>query len=97
MTDKIFDFAGSNFSVQAANGQAWALTHFLMDRHMDELMQFYTKMAVDDFETERNEAWRNKTLETFRACTGDLDAMELEWRTYMRSLRTDLEQIADKM
>lgn len=97
VTDKIFDFAGSSYSVQAAYGQAWALTHFLTERHLPELMKFYKMMAVDDFESPRDEAWRKKTLETFRECMGDLDALETEWRRYMRSLKTDLEQIAANM
>ncbi|MGI9473902.1 MAG: DUF1570 domain-containing protein, partial [Rubripirellula sp.] len=97
VTDKIFDFAGSSYSVQAAYGQAWALTHFLMDRHLPELMSFYEKMAVDHFETKRDEAWRQKTMETFRECLGDLDALEIEWRRYMRTLKTDLEKIAANM
>jgi hypothetical protein len=97
VTDKIFDFAGNSFSVQAAYGQAWALTHFLMDRHLSELMQFYKQMAVDNFQTDRDDAWRTKTLDTFRDCFGDLDALHLEWRKYMRSLKTDLEKIADDL
>ncbi len=97
VTDKIFDFAGSSFSVQAAYGQAWALTHFLMDKHLEELMEFYKLMAKDDFETERNEAWRQKTLATFRECFGDLGTLEREWRSYMRTLKTDMEQLADKI
>ncbi len=95
VTDKIFDFAGSSFSMQAAYGQAWALTHFLMEKHLPKLIDFYGKMAVDDFETDRDEAWRSKTIETFRDCFGDLEQLELEWRRYMRSLKTDLEQIAE--
>jgi hypothetical protein len=95
VTDKIFDYAGSNYSTQAAYGQAWALTHFLMDEHLPELLQFYSKMAVDDFETERNDAWRTKTMDTFRECFGDLDQLEVEWRKYMRALKTDLELVAN--
>lgn len=97
VTDKIFDFAGTNFGVQAAYGQAWALTHFLMDRHLPKLMQFYKKMAVDDFHTPRDQAWREKVLDTFAECFGDLDELEREWRSYMRDLKTDLELIADEL
>jgi hypothetical protein len=97
VTDKIFDYAGSNFGVQAAYGQAWALTHFLMDEHMPGLMKFYKEMGVDDFETVRDEAWRQKILTTFRQCIGDLDQLELEWRSYMRRLKTDIELLVDKL
>lgn len=67
VTDKIFDFAGTSFSVQAAYGQAWALTHFLTKEHLPELIRFYQAMAVDDFETTRDEAWRTKTMNSFKA------------------------------
>lgn len=97
VTDRIFDFAGNGFSVQAAYGQAWALTHFLMDRHLPELVQFYQAMAVDGFETPHDEAWRAKTLAAFRGSFGDLDELEKEWRAYMRGLRTDIEKLADKL
>ncbi len=97
VTDEIFDFAGSNFSIQAAYGQAWALTHFLMDRHLPELIEFYKQMAVDSFQTSRDQAWRNKVLDAFRECFGDLDQLELQWRQYMRELKTDLELIADEL
>ncbi len=97
VTDKIFDYAASNMGTMAAYGQAWALTHFLMDQHLPELMKFYREMAVDDFEVKKDEAWRQQTLQTFRECFGDLDELESEWKRYMRSLKTDLELIADKM
>jgi len=95
VTDKIFDYAGSHFAVQAAYGQAWALTHFLMDKHLPELVEFYEKMAVDNFETSRDEAWQQKTMATFRECFGDLTKLENEWRRYMRQLKTDLELVAE--
>jgi hypothetical protein len=97
VTDKIFDYAGSNFSVLAAYGQAWALTHFLMDQHMGELMKFYKKMAVDNFDTLRDDAWREKTFATFQECFGDLEKLELEWRRYMRDLKTSDELLAEKL
>jgi hypothetical protein len=97
VTDQIFDRAGSHFSVLAAYGQAWALTHFLMDKHLDKLIEFYKKMAVDDFETERDDAWREKTMNTFKECFGDVVQLELEWRRYMRDLRTSDELLADKL
>jgi hypothetical protein len=97
VTDKIFDYAGTNFSVMAAYGQAWALTHFLMDRHMPELMEFYKKMAVDNFDTPRDDAWREKIFTTFKECFGDVQRLELEWRKYMRELKTSDELLAEKL
>ena len=97
VTDRVFDEAGDHFSVLAAYGQAWALTHFLMNRHLGKLIEFYKKMAVDSFETKRDEAWREKTLSTFKDCFGDLQKLDLEWRSYMRNLKTDEEILTDAM
>lgn len=97
VTDQIFDSSVSNFGTMAAYGQAWALTHFLMDRHMDKLMEFYKKMAVDTLESDRDQAWRDKVLATFRECFGDLEKLELEWRGYMRGLKTSDEELAKRL
>lgn len=94
VTDRIFDFAGNHFTAVAAYGQAWALTHFLMDRHMDELVEFYRRMATDEQDTVRDDRWRNKLLATFVECFGDMQTLEMEWRRYMRTLRTDRELMA---
>ena len=54
-------------------------------------------MAVDDDETERDDAWREKTMNTFKECFGDTVKLEHEWRRYMRELRTSDELIAENM
>ena len=97
VTDRIFDYAATNSSTLAAYGQAWALTHFLMEEHLAELLEFYKRMAVDTLETPHDDAWRAKTLSTFKDCFGDLNRLESQWRAYMRGLRTDLEKIRHKM
>ncbi|TWU56863.1 hypothetical protein Poly51_27810 [Rubripirellula tenax] len=97
VTDRIFDYASTNGSVMSAYGQAWALTHYLMNEHLNELLAFYKKMAVDDFKVERDDAWRDKTFATFKECFGDIETLELEWRRYMRDLKTDDELLADKL
>jgi hypothetical protein len=91
VTDRIFDFAGNQFTAVAAYGQAWALTHFLMNRHTDQLIKFYRQMATDTEDTQRDDQWRNKLLATFVECFGDMETLELEWKRYMRELRTDRE------
>jgi Protein of unknown function (DUF1570) len=96
VTDRIFDYAGNQFTAVAAYGQAWALTHFLMNNRTDQLVQFYREMATDTEDTERDDQWRNKLLATFVECFGDMDALELEWQRYMRNLRTDRESLMQK-
>ena len=97
VTDQIFDKASSELGVHAAYGQSWALTHFLTKKHLPKLVNFYRKMAVDDFEAVHDEAWRTKVMDTFRECFGDLVTLEQDWRSYMNGLETDLEKIADDL
>lgn len=84
-----------------AYGQAWALTHFLFDQRFDSLMKFYKRIG----EIEKQDG--EPTVETFNArasqlvkifdeCFGDRTTLELEWRRYMRGLRTDIELLAEE-
>ena len=41
--------------------------------------------------------WREKTFATFKECFGDLEKLELEWRRYMRDLKTSDELLAEKL
>ncbi len=71
-----------------AYGQAWALTHFLINKHFDELVKFYKathdlKESEEETLKERNE----KLLAKFQEVFPDLPALELEWRRYMRGLK----------
>ncbi len=45
VSDRVFDYAQSNGAVLAAYGQAWALTHFLMETRFTKLMSFYEKLG----------------------------------------------------
>jgi hypothetical protein len=72
-----------------AYGQAWALTHFLMDRHFDKLFQWYTLIANKPANKPITE---QELVESFDQVFGqDKSALDLEWRQYMRTLKTDLE------
>ncbi|MCM2370990.1 DUF1570 domain-containing protein [Aporhodopirellula aestuarii] len=84
-----------------AYGQAWALTHFLFDRRFDSLMKFYKRVGQLKREDElTEEIWKaraNTLLEIFDECFGDRTTLELEWRRYMRGLKTDTERLAEEM
>jgi hypothetical protein len=92
VTDKVFDFAASHSAHLAAYGQAWALTHFLMERHFDGLMEFYNRVAELDSE----KILRSDIVKIFEETIGDLTSVENEWRSYMRGLKTDLEVILNE-
>jgi hypothetical protein len=82
-----------------AYGQAWAMTHFLFDRHFDQLMQFYKKIgALEDFAPNTTLGEKGELLlKIFDEIFGDRATLELEWRKYMRGLRTDMERLAEEI
>ena len=91
--DQIFDYAGTHASTVHAYGQAWALTHFLMERHFDEFIAFYRRLGEMPPEVQ----FSQEVLTTlFNECIKkDRRALDIEWRSYMRGLKTDLEIILD--
>ena len=89
----------------AAYGQAWALTHFLFNRHFDRLMKYYetiTEIPIPDIDPDLPEeelkkrflSRADKMVEAFDEAFGDRDRLQVEWRRYMSRLRTDLEKHA---
>ncbi len=92
--DQIFDYAGSHASTVHGYGQAWALTHFLMERHFDGFIAFYRRLGEMPPEVQFSQA----TLTTLfnEAIKKDRRALDTEWRTYMRGLKTDLEIILNE-
>lgn len=79
-----------------AYGQAWALTHYLFNRRFDELMKFY-KLTHDVGDEQTTVKERGERLTAaFKETFGDTASLELEWRRYMRTLRTDMELLAEE-
>ncbi|WDQ18824.1 DUF1570 domain-containing protein [Rhodopirellula sp. P2] len=79
-----------------AYGQAWALTHYLFTERFDELIQFYGKSRKIPADTPPKEK-AMKLVELFGECFGDQVTLELEWRRYMRTLKTDMEQLSEEL
>jgi hypothetical protein len=79
-----------------AYGQAWALTHYLFTERFDELIQFYGKSRKISADTDPREKG-TELVELFNECFGDRVTLELEWRRYMRTLKTDMEQLAEEL
>jgi len=89
ITDRIFDATTSHEATLHAYGQSWALTHFLMERHFDELMTYYRRLGEMPPHVMLNP---HVLTEIFNdAFAKDRPRLETEWRAYMRSLKTDLE------
>jgi hypothetical protein len=92
--DQIFDYARSLGATLHGYGQAWALTHFLIEKHFDELMRFYKALGElppdINFTPEVLNALFDRTFGSDRA------SLEQEWRSYMRTLKTDIEEVLNK-
>jgi hypothetical protein len=92
--DQIFDFAGNHVSKVAGYGQAWALTHFLMERHFDRFMTFYRRLGEMPPDLILSAEVVNALFdESFKGVPRK--SLEAEWRTYMSGLRTDLELVLE--
>lgn len=89
--DQIFDYAGSLGATLHGYGQAWALTHFLMEKHFTEFMRYYKQLGEMPPDVNLSPDLL-KTLfdNTFGS---DRAALDGEWRSYMRSLKTDEELV----
>ena len=91
--DHHFDYAGNHASRVAGYGQAWALTHFLMERHFDEFIAFYRRLGEMPPEVHFSQ---EVLTSVFNECVKrNRRSLDSEWRTYMRGLKTDLEIILD--
>lgn len=95
VTDRIFDDAASDLATLHAYGQSWALTHFLMDQHFEKLMNFYARMSEEDTTDMLVGEWRIRVFEIFSDEFGDLALLEDDWRRYMRSLKTDMQELME--
>ena len=94
VSDKIFDLAASSVGELHGYGQGWALTHFLMNERSDELMGFYRRLGELPAHTLLT---ADVVLEVFDVSfSGKREDLEFEWRSYMRTLKTDLEKVLDE-
>lgn len=91
--DQIFDYAASHGAKVHGYGQAWALTHFLMERHFEEFIAFYRRLGEMPPEVQFSQ---EVLTSVFNECIKkDRRGLDIEWRTYMRGLKTDMEIILD--
>lgn len=78
-----------------AYGQAWALTHFLFTERFEDLIRFYGKSRSVSADIPLDEKGR-ELIKVFNECFGDPVTLELEWRRYMRTLKTDIELLVEE-
>jgi hypothetical protein len=94
VSDRIFTTALSDIGELHGYGQAWGLTHFLMNKRFDDLMHFYRRLG----ELPPDMLIGPATLEAlFSECFGeDQRTLDRQWRLYMNSLRTDVEKFIEE-
>lgn len=92
--DQIFDIAGGHVGIILhAYAQAWALTHFMLENHIKEFVQFYRMLGEMPPDVRLNP---DLLQELFTRVFGsDHKSLNQEWRGYMRSLKTDFERLEE--
>lgn len=93
--DGLFDIAKNQREEAEIYGQAWALTHFLMERRFNDLIGYYRKIA--DIDSSDRQITRGDLVILFRDSFGDLNSLQSQWHAYMRDLKTDLDRARDKL
>ncbi len=94
VTDNIFALASSDYGTLHGYGQAWALTHFLMERRFSELMTYYRRLGEMPPHVKLNPSLLE---EIFRDVFGnDITRLESEWRAYMKGLKTDVDRVLEE-
>ena len=93
--DQIFTYAATLGAELHGYGQAWALTHFLVERHFDKYMNYCRRLGeMPPDLTLSPEVLKSIFDESFGEDRLGLDA---EWREYMRGLRTNIDEIIDQV
>jgi hypothetical protein len=92
--DQIFDYASTLGAKLHGYGQAWALTHFLMEKHFDKLLVFYRRLGELPPDTFPSQEIVNQL---FDECIQlDRASLDQQWRAYMGSLKTNIELILEQ-
>ena len=91
--DQIFRYAGDLNQTLHGYAQAWALTHFLVERHFDEYMAFCKRLGEMPPDVILSPDVLTRIFE--EVCESELDSLNAEWRRYMKSLKSDIDRILD--
>jgi len=91
--DEIFDLAASNAGTDFAYGQAWALTHFMIETHLKEFVGYYRVLGDLPPDVSLNPELLQALFA--RVCGSDIVSLDGEWRQYMNKLKTETEKIEE--
>lgn len=89
--DEIFDLAANHASKLHAYGQAWAITHFLMEKHFTKFITYYRRLGEMPPDIVLSPELLTKLFDEIFGT--DRQTLDDEWRDYMSSLKTDMEII----
>lgn len=89
--DQIFDQAESFSNKLHAYGQAWAITHFLLEKHLAKTITYYRRLGELPPDIVLSPELLTKLFDEVFGT--DRVSLDNEWRTYMDSLKTDIERI----
>ncbi|MEX2174081.1 MAG: DUF1570 domain-containing protein [Pirellulaceae bacterium] len=92
--DQIFDYAATHTGKVHGYAQAWALTHFLMEKHFEKFMSFYRRLGEMPPDLRLSADAVNALFDESLGI--DRSQLDGEWRAYMGTLQTDLEVILDE-
>lgn len=93
--DEIFDLARSHGARLHAYGQAWALTHYLMENHFEEFMEFYRRLGEMPPDVVLNSKLLNDVFnDVFEESARK--GLNRAWHSYMSSLETT-DEVLEKM
>jgi len=93
-SDQIFDQAGGiSTNVLLGYAHAWALTHFLIERYPKELAAFYGMIGDVAPDVQLSPELLMQLF--MRAFGSDLQALNEDWRSYMRTIKTDLQLLRE--
>lgn len=88
--DGLFDLARNQQEEAEVYGQAWGLTHFLMEKRFKDLIGYYRKISA--IESSGGNVTRGDLVKLFTESFGDLNQLQTQWHAYMRELKTDLDR-----
>lgn len=94
VSDQIFDLTTNHAGKLHAYGQAWALTHFMLEQHPQEMLAFYDKLGKMPPDVVFSPETLHKTFDE----TVKIDRAKLtrEWRDYMDELKTDVARVMEE-
>jgi hypothetical protein len=89
--DLSLDETSTGREMPATAAQAWSLTHFLFEKRPQELMAYYKLLGDMPRDVVLNPDLLGELFS--RAFGSDHQALQQEWRSYMRTLKSDVERL----